>query len=160
MKTKLQSDIVSLETYMKSLVDADPEVNTFVLESGSNPFEMDRFDYVSNSDDFSYPALAMLMPVISGEDNEMHNFEAKQEVAFCILYPTDGSHDDKLEKYKLSQLACWRFLQYLRRDSKIGIFRIDKLVYKMAPFSYGSDHCVGTYVVIMLITSTNSLIGS
>ena len=159
MITLLQSDIVSLEAYFQGLVTADPEINSFVLETGNNPFEMERFDSEAKTNGFNYPAMAMLMPVISGDDNGMHNFEARQEVAFALLYPTDGTHDIKLEKYKLAQLAAWRFIKYLRRDSKAGKFRIDKLSYKMAPFEYGSDGCVGQYVIITMITSTNSQIG-
>lgn len=159
MSTPIQSDIISLEDYFSNLVDQDPEIKTFVLESGNNPFEMERFDTLAKSKSFQYPAMAMLMPVISGLDNEMHNFEAKQEVAFAILYPTDDTHQQKLDRYKLAQLAGWRFIQYLRRDSKKGKFRIEKMAYNMAPFEYGSDNCVGQYVMISLITSTNSLIG-
>lgn len=159
MSTLLQSDIVSLEEYFSNLVEQDPEINAFVLESGNNPFEMERFDELSKTKAFQYPAMAMLMPVISGMDNEMHNFEAKQEIAFAILYPTDDTHQQKLDRYKRAQLAAWRFIKYLRRDSKKGIYRIEKMGYNMAPFEYGSDNCVGQYVMISLITSTNSLIG-
>jgi hypothetical protein len=157
---RLQSDIVSLDAYMRSLVTEDPEIKSFVLETGNNPFEMERFDSVANSNEFEYPALALQMPLITGEDNEMHNFEAKQELAFCVLYPTDNTHEQKVDALKKSQLACWRILKYLRRDSKAGKFRMDKLFYKMGPFAYGSDHCIGTYVIAMIITNTNSQIGS
>ena len=156
----LQSDIVSVEAYFSALVTADPEINSFVLETSNNPFEMDRFDAVSKTDAFRYPAMAMLMPVITGDDNGMHNFEAKQEIAFALLFPNDNSHQEKLAAHRLGQLAAWRFIKYLRRDSKAGKFRIEKLSYKMAPFEYGSDNCVGQYVVITLITNTNSQIGS
>lgn len=159
MTQVLQSDILSLEAYFQNLVNQDPEIKTYVLEAGNNPFEMERFDTVSKSKGFEYPAMAMLMPVISGDDNEMQNFEAKQEIAFAFLYPTDDSAQQKFEKYRLGQLAGWRFLRCLRRDSKAGMFRIEKLSYKMAPFEYGSDGCVGQYVMINIITSTNYLIG-
>jgi len=160
MAQLLQSDIISLEEYIHSLVTADPEINSFVLETGSNPFEMTRFDSEAKTNNFSYPALAMLMPVITGDDNEMHNFEAKQEVAIAILYPADDTHQKKLEAYKKAQLAAWRILKCLRRDAKTGSFRMDKMSYKMAPFEYGSDGSVGQYLVLVLITSTNALIGS
>lgn len=160
MTNVLQSDIVSLEGYFIDLVENDPEIRSFVLETSNNPFEMERFDAISKTDDFNYPAMAMLMPVITGEDNEMHNFEARQEVAFAILYPTDNTHQQKLDKHRLAQLAAWRFIKCLRRDSKAGVFRIEKMAYKMAPFEYGSDNCVGQYVVIQVITRTNSQIGS
>ncbi|MCE6987479.1 hypothetical protein LZG72_00135 [Dyadobacter sp. CY323] len=150
---------MSLESYFADLVAQDPEINSIVLETSNNPFEMERFDSESKADGFSYPAMAMLMPIITGDDNGMHDFEAKQEVAFSILYPTDNSHADKLPKYKLAQLAAWRFIRYLRRDAKAGRFRFDKMSYKMAPFEYGSDNSVGVYVVLTLITNTNALIG-
>jgi hypothetical protein len=159
MITALQSDIVSLEAYFAALVEADPEINSFVLETSNNPFEMERFDVISKTNAFNYPAMAMLMPVITGDDNGMNNFEAKQEVAFALLFPTDDTHEQKLAKHKLGQLAAWRFIRCLRRDSKAGKFRIEKMSYKMAPFEYGSDKCVGQYVVISLITNTNSQIG-
>lgn len=156
----LASDIISLENYFTEVVDADPEIISCVLETSNNPFEMERFDAVSKMDYFSYPALVLLMPVISGDDNGMHNFEAKQELAFALMFPTDGSHQEKLENHKLAQLAAWRMIKTLRRDSKAGRFRMDSLSYKMAPIEYGSDNCVGQYLVVTLITSTNSLIGS
>lgn len=159
MSAVLQSDIVSLEAYFESLVNEDSVINSFVLETSNNPFEMERFDEISKTDSFDYPAMALLMPVITGEDNGMHNFEAKQEIAFALLFPTDNTHEQKLQKHKLAQLAAWRFIKCLRRDHKAGMFRIEKLSYKMAPFEYGSDKCVGQYVVISLITGTNSLIG-
>ena len=159
MITAIQSDIISLEAYFLDLVEDDNEINSFVLEISNNPYAMERFDALAKTDDFNYPAMAMLMPIISGDDNGMHNFEARQEVAFSLLYSTDGTHEQKLEKYKLSQLAGWRFIRCLRRDSKLGKFRIEKMSYKMAPFEYGSDNAVGIYVVIVLITSTNSQIG-
>lgn len=159
MTPLLQSDIVSLEAYLASLVAADPEINTLVLETSNNPFEMERFDEQAKTDAFQYPAMAMLFPVITGEDNGMHDFEARQEVAFALLYPTDNSHDQKLEKFKLAQLAGWRFIKCLRRDAKKGCFRMEKLSYKMAPFEYGSDNCVGCYVVISILTNTNGQIG-
>lgn len=159
MTTLLQSDILSLEAYFQNLVDQDPEIKTFVLEAGNNPFEMERLDELSKTTGFQYPAMAMLMPVISGDDNEMHNFEARQEIAFAFLYPTNDTTQQKFEHYKLGQMAGWRFLRYFRRDSKAGMFRIEKLSYKMAPFEYGSDNCVGQYIMISIITSTNYLIG-
>lgn len=159
MVTNLSSDIVSLEAYFSQLVDEDPEIISFVLETGNNPFEMERFDAEAKMDHFSYPAMAMLMPVISGDDNGMHDFEARQDVAFALLYPGNETHAERLKNYKDAQLAAWRFIKYLRRDSKAGKFRIEKLSYKMAPFEYGTDSCVGQYVIITLITSTNSLIG-
>ena len=159
MTIPLQSDIISLESYFADLVEQDPEIETFVLETGDNPFQMERFDALAKTKGFKYPAMAMLMPLISGEDNEMHNFEARQEVAIAFLFPTDDSHQERLEKYKLGQLAAWRFLRYLRRDSKAGKFRLDKLSYKLAPLEYGSDNCVGQYFMIQMITRTNNLIG-
>lgn len=158
--TLLPSDIVSIEDYFTGIVAQDPELNTLVLETSNNPFEMERFNEVSNSEGFAYPALAMLMPVITGDDNGMHDFEAKQEIGFCLLYPTDGTHVQKLEKFKKAQLAGWRILRRLRQDSKAGRFRLDKLSYKMAPFEYGSDNAVGQYVVLVMITNTNALIGA
>lgn len=155
----LASDIVSLEEYFSGLLDEDSQLKTFVLETSNNPFEMERFEALGKSDEFEYPAMVLMMPVISGEDNGMHNFEAKQELAFAILYPTDGSFSEKLSKHKLAQLAAWRILSRLRRDSKAGKFRVDGMGYKLAPFEYGTDNCVGQYVVLSLITSTNSLIG-
>ncbi|WP_254562151.1 hypothetical protein [Dyadobacter diqingensis] len=157
--TRLSSDIVSLEAYFADLVEKDPEINTYVLEIGNNPFEMERFDAEAKTDAFSYPAMAMLMPMISGDDNGMHDFEARQDLAFAFLYTTDDTVASKIEKYKLAQLAAWRFIKYLRRDSKAGMFRIEKLSYKIAPFEYGSDNCVGQYVIITIITNTNSQIG-
>lgn len=159
MTTLLQSDIVSLEAYFEELSQEDLEINSFVLETSNNPFEMERLEEISKTNDFNYPVLAMLMPVISGGDNAMHDFEAYQEVAFAILYPTDDTHSQKLDRYKKAQLTAWRIIKCLRRDSKAGKYRIDKLSYKMAPFEYGSDNCVGQYVVITLITNTNSQIG-
>lgn len=155
----LQSDIVSLEAYMEELVAQDPEIRTLVLETSNNPFEMERFEAQSKTDAFNYPAMAMLMPVITGEDNGMHDFEARQEIAFALLYPTDDSHSQKLQYFKAAQLAGWRFIKCLRRDAKKGRFRMEKLSYKMAPFEYGSDNCVGCYVVISIITNTNPQIG-
>jgi len=156
----LQSDIVSLEAYFQGLVDEDQDIKTLVLETSHDPFQMERFNSVSNSGDFNYPAIAMMMPVITGEDNGMHDFEAKQEIGFAILYPTDGTHADELEKYRQAQLTGWRFIQRIRRDSKKRIFRLDKVFYKMAPYEYGSDKCVGQYILLQMITSTNSQIGS
>ena len=155
----LASDIVSLEAYFTQLLEEDPELRTFVLETSNNPFEMERFDALGKTNDFAYPAMVLMMPVISGEDNGMHNFEARQELAFAILYPTDGSFSEKLANHKLAQLAAWRILRCLRRDSKAGKFRLDSLGYKLAPFEYGTDNCVGQYAVLTLITSTNTLIG-
>lgn len=156
----LQSDIVSLEGYFTGLVNQDPELHSFVLETSNSPFEMERFNEVAKTNEFSYPALAMLMPVITGDDNEMHNFEAKQEVGFCILYSNDKSHDDRMAAFKKAQLAAWRILRGIRRDSKQRIFRLEKLYYKLAPFEYGSDGAVGYYAVVTMITSTNNLIGA
>lgn len=158
--TLLQSDIVSLEDYFKGLVNQDPELHSYVLETSNNPFEMERFNEEAKTDAFRYPALAMLMPVITGDDNEMHNFEAKQEIGFCILYSTDKSHAERLASFKKAQLAAWRILKAMRRDSKERIFRLEKFYYKLAPFEYGSDGAVGYYVVITMITSTNSLVGA
>lgn len=155
----LQSDIISLENYFEGLVAQDPELKTLVLETSNNPMEMERFNEVSKSKAFSYPALAMLMPVITGDDNEMGNFEAKQELGFCTLYANGKSHDQRMEGFKLGQLAAWRIIKCLRRDWKKGEFRLEKLYYKMAPFEYGSDGAVGYYVVATIITSTNQLIG-
>lgn len=155
----LASDIVSLEAYFTALVSEDPEINTFILETGNNPFEMERFDTEAKTDAFAYPAMAMLMPVVSGDDNGMHDFEARQDIAFALLYPGNETSQEMLQNYKSAQLAAWRFIRCLRRDSKSGKFRIEKMSYKMAPFEYGTDNCVGQYVIITLITSTNSLIG-
>lgn len=156
----LQSDIVSLEGYFSGLVDQDPELNTLVLETSNNPFEMERFNQVAKTNAFSYPALAMLMPVITGDDNESHNFEAKQEVGFCILYSSEKDHDSRLASFKKAQMAAWRIIKALRRDSKKRVFRLEKLYYKLAPFEYGSDGAVGYYAVVTMITSTNNLIGA
>ncbi|WP_031527019.1 hypothetical protein [Dyadobacter crusticola] len=155
----LQSDVVSMEAYFSALVAEDPELKTLVLETSNSPFEMERFNEVAKTDEFSFPALALLMPVITGDDNEMGNFEAKQDVGFCILYPTDKSHDGRLAGFKLGQMAAWRILRCLRRDSKNRTFRLEKLYYKMAPWEYGTDGAVGYYVVITMITSTNELVG-
>lgn len=155
----LGSDIVSLEQYFTQIMDEDSDLKTFVLETSNNPFEMERFEALGRTDSFAYPALVLMMPVISGEDNGMHNFEAKQELAFAILYPTDGSFSEKLTNHKLAQLSAWRVLRRLRGDSRAGKFRLDTMGYKLAPFEYGMDNCVGQYVVLSLITSTNVLIG-
>lgn len=156
----LQSDIISMEAYFSGLVSQDPELKTLVLETSNNPFEMERFNKVSKTNDFNYPALAMLMPVITGDDNEAGNFEAKQEVGFCILYKADDSHDERLASFKAAQLAAWRIIRCIRQDSKNRIFRVEKLYYKMAPWEYGSDGAVGYYVVVTMITSTNGLVGA
>lgn len=155
----ISSDIVSLETYFKGLVTEDPELGSHVLETSGNPFELEHFESSSRLDGFQYPALIQLLPIISGSDNAMHNFEAEQEVAFCVLYPTDNSQEQKVDRHKKAQLAAWRMIKALRRDSKVGKFRLDPVAYKMAPIEYGTDNCVGQYVIITLITGTNSLIG-
>jgi hypothetical protein len=159
MTDLLASDIVSLESYFETLVSEDQEINSYVLETGNDPFSMERFDAEARTNAFSYPAMAMLMPVVSGDDNGMHDFEARQDIAFALLYPGNSTNAEKLANYKSAQMAAWRFIRCLRRDSKAGKFRIEKLSYKMAPFEYGTDNCVGQYVIITLITSTNSLIG-
>lgn len=156
----ISSDIVSLETYFQSLVEEDPELGSHVLETSGNPFELEYFESSSRLDGFQYPALVQLLPIISGGDNGMHHFEAEQEVAFCILYPTDGSQGEKVDAHKKAQLAAWRMIKAFRRDSKAGKFRLDPLTYKMAPIEYGTDNCVGQYVIISITTSTNYLIGS
>jgi hypothetical protein len=155
----LNSDIVAIESYFAGLVAEDPGLQSFVLETSNDPFEMERFNAVSRQDDFAYPALVLFMPVITGDDNSMHNFEASQEMAYAILDATDDSHEQKLEKHRDGQLAAWRILKALRRDSKAGKFRMDRMGYKLAPFEYGNDNCVGHYCVVTLITSTNALIG-
>ncbi|WP_439557691.1 hypothetical protein [Dyadobacter sp.] len=159
MITLLKSDIVSIEEYFTALVNEDPEIATLVLETSNNPFEMERFDEVSKRDDFNYPAMAMLMPVITGDDNGMHDFEARQEMGFAILFANCKTMAEELAALKNAQLAAWRFLRYLRRDVKAGRFRMDKMAYKMAPFKYGSDNSVGCYVVLSIITNTNAQIG-
>lgn len=155
----LDSDIVAIEAYFQSLVDEDQILRSFILETSNDPFEMERFNAVSKQDSFEYPCLVLLMPAITGDDNSMHDFEARQEMAYAVLDATDNSHEQKLEKYKTGQMAAWRILKALRRDGKAGKFRMDRLAYKMAPFEYGTDNCVGQYCVITMITSTNSLIG-
>ena len=155
----LNSDIVAVEGYFAGLVEEDSGLRSFILETSNDPFEMERFNAVSKQDGFEYPALVLFMPVITGDDNAMHNFEASLEMAYAILDATDDSHEQKLEKHRDGQQAAWRILKAFRRDSKAGKFRMERMTYKLAPFEYGNDNCVGQYCVITLITSTNSLIG-
>lgn len=156
----ISSDITSIATYFESLAEEDPALKTFVLETSSNPFELERLDSLSRTDNFSFPALVLLMPIITGGDGFSHDFTAEQELAFSCLQSTNGEHNDMLEKYTAMQAAAWRIIKYLRRDHKARKIHLDSLTYKMAPIEYGKDGSVGYYVIVKVTTSTNYLIGS